>query len=91
MPSCTMRLRSSERSRKAVKANRIGIASRIRVAAEKTAGQWKTNRVRHFRAAAEGNYKISQLPDEGGELQYRVKSAREPHERVVNESELTKA
>ena len=44
------------------------------------------------RSAAEGEYKIvCQLPDEGGELQYRVKSAREPHERVVKESELTKA
>jgi hypothetical protein len=44
------------------------------------------------RSAAEGDYKIvSQLPDEGGELQYRVKSVREPHERVVKESELTKA
>jgi hypothetical protein len=44
------------------------------------------------RSAAEGDYKIvSQLPDDGGELQYRVKSAREPHQRVVKESELTKA
>jgi hypothetical protein len=44
------------------------------------------------RSAAEGDYKIvCQLPDEGGELQYRVKSVREPHERVVKESELTKA
>jgi hypothetical protein len=43
------------------------------------------------RAAAGGDYKIvSQLPDDGGELQYRVKSVREPHERVVKESELTK-
>jgi hypothetical protein len=45
-----------------------------------------------YRSAAEGDYKIvCQLPDEGGELQYRVKSARESHERVVKESELTKA
>jgi hypothetical protein len=45
-----------------------------------------------YRSAAEGDYKIvSQLPDDGGELQYRVKSVREPHERVVKESELTKA
>jgi hypothetical protein len=34
---------------------------------------------------------VSQLPDDGGELQYRVKSVREPHERVVKESGLTKA
>ena len=44
------------------------------------------------RSAAEGDYKIvRELPDDGGELQYRVKSVREPHERVVKESELTKA
>jgi hypothetical protein len=44
-----------------------------------------------YKSAAEGEYKIvSQLPDEGGELQYRVKSVREPHERVVKESELAK-
>jgi hypothetical protein len=44
------------------------------------------------RSAAEGDYKIvRQLPDDGGELQYRVKSVREPHERVVKESELTTA
>jgi hypothetical protein len=44
-----------------------------------------------YRAAAEGDYKIvRQLPESGGELQYRVKSAREPHERVVKESELAK-
>jgi hypothetical protein len=43
------------------------------------------------KAAAEGDYKIvRQLPDNGGELQYRVKSVREPHERVVKESELAK-
>jgi hypothetical protein len=40
-------------------------------------------------AAPEGDYEIvRQLPDEGGELRYRVKSAREPHERVVKESDL---
>ena len=41
------------------------------------------------RAAATGDYKIiRQLPDSGGEPQYRIKSVREPHERVVNESDL---
>jgi len=41
------------------------------------------------RSAAVGAYKIIRLlPDNGGELQYRIKSLREPHERVVNESEL---
>ena len=44
-----------------------------------------------YRAAAEGDYKIvCQLPESGGELQYRVKSVREPHERVVKESDLAK-
>jgi hypothetical protein len=44
------------------------------------------------RSVADGDYKIvSQLPDDGRESQYRVKSMREPHERVVKESELTKA
>jgi hypothetical protein len=39
--------------------------------------------------AAQGDYEIvRQLPDEGGELQYRIKSVREPHERVVKESDL---
>jgi len=44
-----------------------------------------------YKAAAEGDYKVvCQLPDNGGEPQYRVKSVREPHERVVKESELAK-
>jgi hypothetical protein len=29
-----------------------------------------------------------QLPERGGEFEYRVKSVSEPHERVVRESEL---
>lgn len=42
--------------------------------------------------AASGEYTIvRQLPDEGDELQYRIKSVREPHERVAKESELEKA
>jgi len=45
-----------------------------------------------YRNSAEGPYEIvRQLPDSGGELHYRIKSAREPHERVVKESELEKA
>jgi len=45
-----------------------------------------------LRAAAEGEFKIvRELPDEGGETQYRVKSEREPHDRVVKESDLEKA
>lgn len=45
------------------------------------------------RSAAEGDYKIVQrLPDTdaGSELQYRIKSVREAHERVVKESDLRK-
>jgi hypothetical protein len=43
-------------------------------------------------SAADGEYKVTrQLPDNGGELQYRIKSVREPHERVVKESDLEKA
>jgi hypothetical protein len=41
------------------------------------------------RQAAEGHYQVvRQLPESGGEYQYRIKSAREQHERVAKESEL---
>jgi hypothetical protein len=41
------------------------------------------------RSAAGGDYKVlRELPETGGEPQYRVKSGREAHERVVNESDL---
>lgn len=41
------------------------------------------------RNAPEGPYKVvRQLPYGDGEYQYRIKSAREQHERVVKESEL---
>ena len=36
-----------------------------------------------------GSYEVTKrLPDRGGEFEYRIKSANEPHERVVRESEL---
>jgi hypothetical protein len=39
-----------------------------------------------------GEYRIiSQLPESDGELRYRVKSVREPHERVVREGDLERA
>jgi hypothetical protein len=39
--------------------------------------------------SASGTYQITQLlPPEGDEYQYRIKSAREPHERVTKEHEL---
>jgi hypothetical protein len=44
-----------------------------------------------YRSAADGEYKIiRQLPDNNGEMQYRIKSVREPHERVVKEGDLEK-
>jgi hypothetical protein len=43
------------------------------------------------KSAAGGEYKIvRQLPENGGEQQYRIKSLHEPHERVVKESDLEK-
>ncbi len=45
-----------------------------------------------FSGAAQGTYEIiRQLPDSAGEFHYRIKSSREPHERVVKESDLEKA
>jgi len=42
-----------------------------------------------LRGAADGEFKIVRvLPDNGGETQYRIKSVREPHDRVVKESDL---
>jgi hypothetical protein len=39
-----------------------------------------------------GSYKvIKQLPGINGEFQYQIKSVKEPHERVVRESELRKS
>ena len=39
-----------------------------------------------------GDYEIvRQLPDAYGEFYYRIKSADEPHERVVKESQLRKS
>jgi hypothetical protein len=40
-------------------------------------------------SAAAGDYQIlRQLPDNGGEAQYRIKNGREAHERVAKESDL---
>jgi len=46
-----------------------------------------------LRSAADGEFKVVRpLPDDGGgETQYRIKSAREPHDRVVKESDLQAA
>ena len=41
------------------------------------------------RGGTNGIYKVTQLlPPEGNDYQYRIKSAAEPHERVVKESQL---
>ena len=43
------------------------------------------------KSAAGGEYKIVRpLPETSGEQQYRIKSEREPHDRVVKESDLEK-
>jgi len=43
------------------------------------------------RGGATGIYKVTQLlPAEGDDFQYRIKSASEPHERVVKESQLNR-
>lgn len=43
------------------------------------------------RGGSNGIYTITQLlPPEGDDYQYRIKSAREPHERVVKESQLNR-
>jgi hypothetical protein len=46
-----------------------------------------------FGSGGAGNvYKITQLlPPEGDDFQYKIKSAAEPHERVVKESQLNRA
>lgn len=42
-----------------------------------------------FRSAAKGAYEIVSLrPPENGNLQYRIRSKSESHERVVNEGDL---
>lgn len=41
------------------------------------------------RGSASGLYQVTQLlPPEGDDQQYRIRSASEPHERVVKESQL---
>ncbi len=45
----------------------------------------------HGRGSTSGVYKITQLmPQEGDDRQYRIKSANEPHERVVKESQIAR-
>jgi hypothetical protein len=43
------------------------------------------------RIAGGAGYVVTrQLPERGGEFEYRVKSVSEPHERVVRESQLAR-
>jgi hypothetical protein len=43
------------------------------------------------RSVASAGYVVTkQLPERGGEFEYRVKSVSEPHERVARESELAR-
>jgi hypothetical protein len=45
----------------------------------------------HQRSAPTTEYQIMrQLPDHNGEFFYQIKSAREPHDRVVGESQLVR-
>jgi hypothetical protein len=45
-----------------------------------------------FRNALDNDYEVlHQLPSRDGEYQYRIKSSREPHERVVKEGEIDRA
>ena len=45
-----------------------------------------------FAGSAKGIYKITQLlPPDGDDFQYKLKSAAEPHEWMVKESQLTPA
>jgi hypothetical protein len=44
------------------------------------------------RSAPGGDYKVvRQLPVDGGEPQYRIKSVSEPYERVAKESDIERA
>ena len=40
---------------------------------------------------SKGIYKVTQQLPGNGECEYRIKSASEPHERVVRETEMTRA
>ena len=52
--------------------------------------KFKIGQLVYYRAeSTSGTYQITQLlPPEGDEYQYRIKSVREPHERVAKEHEL---
>jgi hypothetical protein len=52
----------------------------------------RLGRTTPFHNAAAGNYAVvAQLPERDGELQYCIKSDREPYERIVKEDEIETA
>jgi hypothetical protein len=52
----------------------------------------RLNRGFASRDAVSGDYEVRcRLPSRDGELQYRIKSLREPYERVVKEGEIERA
>ncbi len=54
-------------------------------------GEIVTVRPAYIKNVPGGAYEvIKPLPGNGGEYEYRIKSANEPYERVARESELTK-
>ena len=55
-------------------------------------GETVTMRSAASRNVPGGVYEVTkQLPERDGEFEYRIKSINEPHERVAQESELTRA
>jgi hypothetical protein len=45
-----------------------------------------------YKSVADGDYKVvSAFPESDGEQRYRVRSVREPHDRVVREDDMTTA
>ena len=70
---------------------------RITIYGPKDAHKFKIGETVNLRPAANRNvpggvYEVTkQLPHNGREFEYRIKSATESHERVATESELTRA
>lgn len=52
----------------------------------------RLSRINPLRNAVSGPYEVlAQLPEREGELQYRIKSEREPYQRIMREDELEPA
>ena len=64
--------------RKSVDNHRFAVGATVRL-----------NRIGYFGNAVSGAYKIlAKLPEQDGELQYRIKSEHEPYQRIVKEYQL---